>query len=456
MADYSNLVQFFTGSALPASPIDNGIYFIVNGDVGTLYKGKTKVAETNDNVRIAAIEQNITDINTELAKKATKQELADHIELYEALLAVVQGHTTDIKAVSDKVGVVPEGSTVMSIIENIQENAYDDTALREELEQSLALKADKEQVAKDIADAVKVEEDARKEAVQGVQDEVDALEELHAKDKKDLSDAIALKADQSALEEVSAVANAAVKQSDYDVKIKALEDEDVRLAGLIESEVGRIEGVATGVIERLEDVEAFFHLAEGEKLDEALDTLKELQDVINSDGAVADQMLLDIAKNAEDIKTNANDIDAVEGRLDTVEEKLADIEASADVNVIEIVKVNGTALEVGEDKSVDISVPTGDLASKDEVAEEDLASALAEKINAKADQSALEEAVESLEQAIADCGSDAEAKIDAALHVGEGESKVEKYALATALAAEVERAESVESQLLAALTWQNA
>lgn len=456
MADYSNLVQFFTGSALPASPVANGIYFIVKDNVGTLYKGNVKIAETNDNVRIAAIEQSIVDINTELAQKATKQELADHIELYEALLAVVQGHTTDIKAVSDKVGAVPEGSTVMGIIGEIQENAYDDTALRQEIEQSLNLKADKEQVAKDIAAAVKAEEDARKEAVQAVQGEVDALEELHAKDKKDLSDAVALKADQSALEEVSAVANAAVKQSDYDVKIKALEDEDLRIVGLVEAEASKAREEEGKLNTRLEEVEAFFHLAEGEKLDEALDTLKELQDFVNGEGAAADQMVLDIAKNAEDIKTNADDIDAVEGRLDTVEEKLADIEASADVNVIEIVKVNGTALEVGEDKSVDISVPTGDLASKNEVAEEDLASALAEKINAKADQSALEEAVETLEQAIADCGSDAEAKIDAALHVGEGESKVEKYALATALAAEVERAEGVESQLLAALTWQNA
>lgn len=38
--------------------------------------------------------------------------------------------------------------------------------------------------------------------------------------------------------------------------------------------------------------------------------------------------------------------------------KLAGIEESADVNVIEIVKRNGTALEIGADKSVDISVPT--------------------------------------------------------------------------------------------------
>ena len=101
MADYSNLVQFFTGSALPAAPLTNGIYFISDGSKGTLYKGGVKVAETNDTAKIAEIEQSISNINTELAKKATKQELADHIELYEALLALVQGHTTEINNIKN-------------------------------------------------------------------------------------------------------------------------------------------------------------------------------------------------------------------------------------------------------------------------------------------------------------------------------------------------------------------
>lgn len=64
--------------------------------------------------------------------------------------------------------------------------------------------------------------------------------------------------------------------------------------------------------------------------------------------------------------------------------KLAGIAAGAQVNVIETVKVNGTALTVTS-KAVDITVPTGALASKDEVAESDLASALATKINGKVD-----------------------------------------------------------------------
>lgn len=63
--------------------------------------------------------------------------------------------------------------------------------------------------------------------------------------------------------------------------------------------------------------------------------------------------------------------------------KLAGIAAGAQTNVIETVKVNGTALSPTS-KAVNISVPTGTLASLNEVAEANLATALASKINGKA------------------------------------------------------------------------
>ena len=54
----------------------------------------------------------------------------------------------------------------------------------------------------------------------------------------------------------------------------------------------------------------------------------------------------------------------------------------AQANVIESVKVNGTALTI-TDKAVEITVPTGALAGKDEVAKDDLAEALATEIDNK-------------------------------------------------------------------------
>ena len=72
----------------------------------------------------------------------------------------------------------------------------------------------------------------------------------------------------------------------------------------------------------------------------------------------------------------------------TTEEKnkLENIAENAQVNTIESVSVNGVALSVNN-KSVNISVPTGALSSKDKVTEEDLTSDILAKINGKLDAS---------------------------------------------------------------------
>lgn len=66
--------------------------------------------------------------------------------------------------------------------------------------------------------------------------------------------------------------------------------------------------------------------------------------------------------------------------------KLEGIATGAQVNIIETVKVNGVALTPTA-KAVDVTVPTGALASKDRVSETDLVDALATKINGKLDAS---------------------------------------------------------------------
>ena len=64
------------------------------------------------------------------------------------------------------------------------------------------------------------------------------------------------------------------------------------------------------------------------------------------------------------------------------------IAAGAQVNVIESIKVNGQAQAINS-KGVNITVPTGALASKSKVAEADLETTLASKINGKANASDL-------------------------------------------------------------------
>ena len=129
---------------------------------------------------------------------------------------------------------------------------------------------------------------------------------------------------------------------------------------------------------------------------EAYDTLKEISDWISSHSGDASEMNSAIQQNAADIDTlEAGKVDKVEGKqlstedyTTTEKDKLAGVAAGAQVNVIEAVQVNGSPVSP-TGKTVNISVPDGALAEKDEVAESDLAAALASKINAKADDSAL-------------------------------------------------------------------
>ncbi len=305
----------------------------------------------------AGVQANL-DLEIARAKKAEEDNAAaakaaqDEVDALELVVAE-KADKTALDALAGKVGNVPEGSTVMGIIENIQENAYDDTAIQNAITTLQNNKADKTQVATDIETAVNAEKSARETAVAGVQGEVDALEQTHATDKKNLEDAIALKADQTALNAVSDVANAAVKQADYDVKVAALEAEDARIAGLVTAEAERAAGVEAGLEERLVEVETFFKTTDEETLDTALDTLVELQKYLSEEGAVADQMLLDIAANAKAIedhekidhdfaaadatlksdlegkinaKADASVVEGIDGRLTTAEGKITTVE----------------------------------------------------------------------------------------------------------------------------------
>lgn len=90
-----------------------------------------------------------------------------------------------------------------------------------------------------------------------------------------------------------------------------------------------------------------------------------------------------------------NKVDKIEGKglstndYTTAEKnKLGGIAAGAQVNVIESIKVNGQAQAINS-KGVNITVPTGALASKSKVAEADLETTLASKINGKANASDL-------------------------------------------------------------------
>lgn len=96
-----------------------------------------------------------------------------------------------------------------------------------------------------------------------------------------------------------------VDQTAYNNKIGDLTAEDARLAGLITAEENARTAADSALDERVTAVETFFVTAEGETLDEALDTLVEIQKYITDEGAAADKMVLDIAANKAATEANA-------------------------------------------------------------------------------------------------------------------------------------------------------
>lgn len=97
-----------------------------------------------------------------------------------------------------------------------------------------------------------------------------------------------------------------------------------------------------------------------------------------------------LQQNIDETKARlATKVDKVEGKQLSTEDytstektKLSGIAEGAQVNVFEGIKVDGTDVTIGEDKKSAL----GKMSLKDEIAETDLASALATKINGKADQ----------------------------------------------------------------------
>ena len=112
-------------------------------------------------------------------------EAINHTE--SGILAQAKNHTdtevgkvqTAVNTLSDKVGTVPEDSTVMGIIANIQENAYDDTALVEKIDGvdgkvTTLIGEDANKSVRTIAN----EELAKQLIAEGAQESLDTLAEI--------------------------------------------------------------------------------------------------------------------------------------------------------------------------------------------------------------------------------------------------------------------------------------
>ena len=117
-----------------------------------------------------------------------------------------------------------------------------------------------------------------------MQKNVDTLAQTHATDKKALEDSIVIKVDQELKNETDRA-----------------KTEEARIENLVTEEAGKAREEEGKLDTRLVKVETFFKTATNESLDIALDTLVEIQKYVKTEGAAADQMILDIAENKKSI-----------------------------------------------------------------------------------------------------------------------------------------------------------
>jgi predicted nucleic acid-binding Zn-ribbon protein len=425
------------------------------GDAATLKdaKGYTDESFTLANENAASL------ANTAAAGVQTKldEEVARAQGKENELAAAIEKAQGEIDSLELAVGTVAEGSTVVSMIEAVDAKADQNIADIEVLEGKVAaLEAgtyDDTEVRGLIADNASA---------------ISTLSQTHGTDKKALEDAIALKADKTALDAVSAVANAAATQTALQGEIDRAKGEEARIEGLVTAEASRAAGVEAGLDERLEKVEAFFEGAaedegEGESLKNALDTLVEIQNYIDGDGAAADEMVKDIAANAKAIEdmdaaykaadeTLQGNIDALtgvvngkvaQGDFDTLSGKVTTAEGKISANEQAIAALQG------EDTGIKgrLDVIEGKLGTGDGSVESKIATAKQEAIDAAgqaadAKDAALKTEIEAAYKKYAD---DEDAKIES--RVGALESASATHALASDLTALDGRVTTAEGKI---------
>lgn len=290
------------------------------------------------------------------------------------ILAQAKSHTNtevgkvqqSVDTLAGKVGTVPEGSTVMGIITNIQENAYDDTQIQEKIdgigEKVTTLVG--EDANKSVR-AIANEELAKQLIAEGAQESLDTLAEIAAWIQEHPGDAAAMN------EAIVALQNK-VDTGDKNVSvyvadaIAALSIGDYAKAADLTALAGRVsvlEGASATHATKTELGEVSDALNEY-KTAHAGDYTNAQVDTAISGAVSAERTLIDVelAKKVDKVEgmgLSHNDLtDELKGHYDAAYEHslIAHAPANAQANVIESVKVNGVAVAV-TDKAVDIAVP---------------------------------------------------------------------------------------------------
>ena len=274
--DNTKLIQFYTGTALPQSPVDGHVYFIHNEGKGKLYKGGVLIAETNDLAVIESINGQIDAINKSLATKATKEELQQHVVLYQKLVETVTGLNTRL--------TTAEGGIATNAGE-ISKNAA-------------AIQTNKENIASNLGEINGLK--TRMTTAEGAIDAIEA-DYLKAADKTELSGLITAEKTRAEGEEAK-----------LDSRIDSLE-----------AKTDSIQGDVSGAISAAVEVER--QRAEGEeaKLSGRIKAVED--DYLKAADKTALQAEIDADVLVETNRAKAAE-DALDGRLTTAEENITTLQ----------------------------------------------------------------------------------------------------------------------------------
>lgn len=252
------------------------------------------LADNYDSAGSAATVQ--TNLETEIARaKAKEDEIA----------ASVAENATSVNNLKKYVGTIPESASATDVVGYIDEKTSGiatDTALNE-------LKDKVSAAEKDVA------------TIKG--------DYLKAADKDELSAAI------------DAEKNRAIGvESELRTDVNAIKGDYLKAADKTELQ-GNIDTVTASLAAVKEEVDTFF--LDADMTEAAKDTLKEIQEYINSDASAAAEMTASIQKNAKDIT-------AVGERTTTLEGKMTAVESKSDENATAIATLQEA---IGEGGSVD-------------------------------------------------------------------------------------------------------
>lgn len=333
--------------------------FATDDEVSALIaSAEARVKATTD--ALAAKDAELAGKVTELENKFTGEgSVASQIE--EAVAAEAALREAGDTAINNKIGTVTNGKTVVAMISDAQaaaSKAGTDAAAAVDTKLTTHVNTYNSKVAElagnisDNAAAVATEKSRAEGVEAGLRADVDKImgtgDGSFKKADAALKTELQTYADQA---EADAVTTAKAYTNTRETEIKKLTSANAaeisRVAGLVGTETTERKAADEALGGRLDKVEAFFKTTDGETLDTALDTLKEIQDYLKGEGDATGGILSRVGQAETDIDNLQKEFAAngrvtkAESEIDTLQAEMT--QAKADIDAVEASLATGGA-----------------------------------------------------------------------------------------------------------------